>query len=74
MSRSIEEQVEDFYKTQLKNNGIRYFTKTETLNEEIDKALKKAPSKSVLQIPSFLSLPYLIQAILKSHIFFVYHH
>lgn len=74
MSRSIEEQVEDFYKTQLKNNGIRYFTKTETLNEEIDKALKKAPSKSVLQIPSFLSLPYLIQVILKSHIFFVYLH
>lgn len=43
-NRSIEEQVEDLCKKQLKNT--KYFTKTETINEEIEKALKEAPSKS----------------------------
>ena len=42
--KSIEEQVEDLAKNQLK--GIKYFTKTESINEEIEKALKTAPSKS----------------------------
>lgn len=43
---SVEEMVEDYYKTQLNGYGIRYFTKTESINDEIDNALKKAPSKS----------------------------
>lgn len=43
-NKSIEEQVEDLCKRQLKN--IKYYTKTESINEEIECALKDAPSKS----------------------------
>ena len=42
--RSIEEQVEDLAKKQLV--GVKYYTKTEAINSEIDAALKSAPSKS----------------------------
>ena len=42
--RSIEEQVEDFAKKQLV--GVKYYTKTESINSEIETALKTAPSKS----------------------------
>lgn len=42
--RSIEEQVEDLAKKQL--DGVKYYTKTETINSEIETALKTAPSKS----------------------------
>lgn len=44
MAKSIEEQVEDIGKQQL--SKIKYFTKTEMINEEIEKALKTAPSKT----------------------------
>lgn len=44
MAKSIEEQVEDLAKNQLKN--IKYFTKTESINSEIENALKTAPSKT----------------------------
>ena len=44
MVSSIEEQVEDLCKKQL--GKIKYYTKTESINEEIEKALKEAPSKS----------------------------
>jgi hypothetical protein len=40
---SIEEQVEDLAKKQL--HKARYYTKTESINEEIENALKTAPSK-----------------------------
>ena len=43
---SVEEKVEDYFKTQLSGYDIKYFTKTESINEEIDNALKNAPSKS----------------------------
>ncbi len=46
MSKSIEEKVEDFFKKQLDKYGIRYFTKTESINESIDSALKNSISKS----------------------------
>ncbi|MBO4629876.1 MAG: N-6 DNA methylase [Treponema sp.] len=42
MSNSIEEKVEDWCKKQLD----KYYTKTESINEEIEKALKLAPSKN----------------------------
>ncbi len=42
--RSIEEQVEDLAKRQL--GSVKYYTKTETINSEIEKALKSAPSKN----------------------------
>lgn len=41
MPKSIEEKVEDWCKKQLDN----YFTKTEKINDEIEIALKSAPSK-----------------------------
>lgn len=40
---SIEEQIEDWCKEQLHN--VRYFTKTESINPDIESALKRAPSK-----------------------------
>ena len=46
MAKSIEEAVEDYFKQQLKGCGVKYFTKTESMNPAIDEALKKAPSKS----------------------------
>jgi len=42
-NKSIEEQIEDWSKRQL--HGIKYYTKTEGINPEIDNALRKAPSK-----------------------------
>lgn len=42
--RSIEEQVEDIAKKQLVD--VKYYTKTEIINPEIESALKAAPSKS----------------------------
>lgn len=41
---SIEEQIEDWAKRHLGNT--KYFTKTEIINQEIDNALEKAPSKN----------------------------
>lgn len=43
---SIEEQIEDIAKKQLDRVNVKYFTKTESINSEIDEALRKAPSKS----------------------------
>jgi hypothetical protein len=42
-SKSIEEQIEDWCKKQFK--GQKYYTKTESINPEIENALAKAPSK-----------------------------
>lgn len=41
--KSIEEQIEDWCKKQF--NGQKYYTKTESINPEIELALEKAPSK-----------------------------
>ncbi|MBP5369283.1 MAG: N-6 DNA methylase [Bacteroidales bacterium] len=46
MAKSIEEKIEDIAKQQLKDFKVKYFTKTESINTEIDAALKNAPSKS----------------------------
>lgn len=43
---SFEEKVEDFAKRQLDKSKVRYFTKTESINAEIDDALKNYNSKS----------------------------
>ena len=45
MAKSIEEQVEDIAKKQLNGFKVKYYTKTESVNTEIDSALKNAPSK-----------------------------
>ena len=42
--KSIEEKVEDWAKKQFGNQ--KYYTKTEFINNEIDEALAKAPSKT----------------------------
>lgn len=44
--KSIEEKVEEIYKKQLDDYGIKHFTKTESINKSIDEALKKYESKS----------------------------
>ena len=46
MGKSIEEKVEDIFKKQLNEFNIKYFTKTESINESIDFALKNSVSKS----------------------------
>lgn len=46
MAKSIEEKIEDIAKQQLKDFKVKYYTKTESINTEIDEALKNAPSKS----------------------------
>ena len=46
MSKSIEEKVEDIFKNQLNEFNIKYYTKTESINEAIDFALKNSVSKS----------------------------
>lgn len=43
--KSIEEKIEDWVKSQFNKKKIKYFSKTESINDEIDDALKKAPSK-----------------------------
>lgn len=43
---SIEEKVEEHYKSKLDNLGIRHYGKTENINQAITTALKKAESKS----------------------------
>ncbi len=44
MAKSIEEQIEDWGKKQL--GETKYYTKTESINPEIENALKTAPSKT----------------------------
>ena len=46
MAKSIEEKVEDTIKELLRKGNLKFFTKTESINSEIDAALEKAPSKS----------------------------
>lgn len=42
---SLEERVEDLIKQGLRGHKINYFTKTEKMNPDIDKALRISPSK-----------------------------
>lgn len=74
MAKSIEEKVEDQAKEQLKTLKVHYFTKTESINSEIDAALNAAPSKSggkgpnypdikvLLTMPDMSMLPVMIEA------------
>lgn len=45
-NKSIEERIEDIAKSNLNNIKVKYYSKTDGINDEIDKALIKAPSKS----------------------------
>lgn len=57
---SIEEQIEDIAKLQLDNN-CKYYTKTEIINNEIEDALKKAPSKQGGKGKNFPDIKLFIQ-------------
>lgn len=57
--KSIEEQVEDWGKQQLLS--IKYYTKTETINSEIEDALKKAPSKNGGKGPNYPDIKLFIE-------------
>lgn len=46
MAKNIEEKVEEYYKRQLDDLGIRHYGKTEEVNAQITDALKNAESKS----------------------------
>ena len=46
MAASIEEKVKDYFKAELNSLGVKYFTKTESVNPAIEKALKAAESKA----------------------------
>lgn len=45
-NKSIEEKVEDFFKSQLNRFNVRFFSKTESVNDAVDRALKNSESKS----------------------------
>ncbi len=57
--KSIEEQIEDLAKKQL--GRTKYYTKTETINEEIKTALKLAPSKKGGDGSNFPDIKLLIE-------------
>ena len=57
-TKSIEEQIEDWCKNQF--NGQKYFTKTESINPEIEMALEKAPSKQGGSGKNFPDIKYML--------------
>jgi len=46
IAKSVEEQVEDYAKRCLESCKCKYYTKNDSINTEIDAALRNAPSKS----------------------------
>ena len=59
MARSIEEKVEDWAKQQFVPGT--YFTKTQSINHEIDEALRKAPSKTGGSGNNYPDIKFLLQ-------------
>ena len=59
MAKSIEEQIEDWAKHFFAPNT--YFTKTASINTEIDEALRKAPSKSGGAGNNYPDIKYMLQ-------------
>lgn len=60
MAKSVEEKVEDKFKRQLDEYGIKYFSKTESINSTIDQALKDYISKSWGKWPNFPDIKVLL--------------
>ena len=58
-ARSVEEQVEDKIKKQF--GKVKYYTKTEGINAEIDNALKSAQSKGGGDGSNYPDIKYLIK-------------
>lgn len=61
MAKSIEEKVEEYYKSLLDNLGVRHFGKTEEINSSLTKALKEAVSKSGGSGVNFPDIQLLLQ-------------
>ncbi|MBQ0090150.1 MAG: N-6 DNA methylase [Prevotellaceae bacterium] len=74
MAKSIEEQIEDIAKRQLDLAKVEHYAKTQSINQEIDEALQKAPSKQggkgnnypdikvLLETCSLRQIPVMIEA------------
>lgn len=60
MARSIEEKVEDWAKQQFAPGS--YFTKTQSINHEIDEALHNAPSKTGGSGNNYPDIKFLLQS------------
>ena len=60
MAHSIEEKVEDWAKQQFEPGS--YFTKTQSINHEIDEALRKAPSKTGGVGNNYPDIKFLLQS------------
>ena len=61
MAKSIEEKVEEYYKSLLDSLGVRHFGKTEEINSSLTKALKEADSKSGGSGVNFPDIQLLLQ-------------
>lgn len=72
-TKSIEEKIEEIAKKQLDTIQVRHFTKTESVNTDIDNALAKAASKSggnggnypdiklLIELPGMRRIPVMIE-------------
>lgn len=60
-NKSIEEKVEDYFKTQLTKYGVKYNAKTDFINDEIKLALYSASSKSGGSGANYVDIKVLIQ-------------
>lgn len=72
-TKSIEEKVEELAKRQLDDINLRHYTKTESVNDEIDTALAKSVSKNggtggnypdiklLIELPNMKWLPVMIE-------------
>lgn len=74
MARSVEEDVEEYYKKQLDECDVEHYAKTDAPNKSIRKALDSAPSKRgghgrnypdiqcLVELPGRRFLPVMIEA------------
>ena len=63
INKSVEEKIEDYIKNQLTQLGLKYYTKNEMINLEIEKALKLFPSKTGKNGGNFPDIKLLIDDI-----------
>lgn len=58
---SVEEKVEDYFKKQLDSFGVKYYAKTDFINDEIKLALYSSPSKSGGAGNNYVDIKVLLQ-------------
>lgn len=59
-NKSIEERIEDIAKNHLKDIKVNYYAKNDSINNEINAALTKAPSKSGGKGPNYPDIKVLL--------------